>query len=28
MEATQDFSSVTFKSPIGDMKISDAGFAE
>ena len=28
MEATQDFSSVTFKAPIGDMKISDTGFAE
>jgi LPS export ABC transporter protein LptC len=28
MEATQDFSSVTFKHPMGDLKISDTGFAE
>lgn len=28
MEATQDFKSVTFKYPMGLMKISDSGFAE
>ncbi|MEO5562833.1 MAG: LPS export ABC transporter periplasmic protein LptC [Chitinophagaceae bacterium] len=28
MEATQDFKNVTFKHPIGDLKISDTGFAE
>lgn len=28
MEATQDFSSVTFKYPLGSMKISESGFAQ
>lgn len=28
MEATQDFSTVTFKFPIGDMNISETGFAQ
>jgi LPS export ABC transporter protein LptC len=28
MEATQDFTTVTFRHPIGDLKISETGFAE
>jgi LPS export ABC transporter protein LptC len=28
MEATQDFKTVTFKKPLGTVKINDAGFAE
>ena len=28
MEATQDFTTVTFRHPIGDLKLSETGFAE